>query len=80
MMTYITAPEAQATKQHTYSYFVQLVSIKIDEQGVPESCRIVDVVVLENTLEAIKAVIAAANWLSEYTIVSHWLPSDGAEF
>ena len=79
-MTYITAPEARTTKQRTYRYFVQLVSTKIDEQGVPESHHIVDVVVLKNTMEAIKAVIAAAGWLSDYTIVAHWTPSDCSEF
>lgn len=79
-MTYITASEAQTAKQRTYRYFVQLVSTKLDEQGVPESYRVIDLMVLENTWEGIKAVIAAAGWLSAYTIMSHWIPSDGAEF
>ncbi len=79
-MTYITASKAQTAKQRTYRYFVQLVSTKLDEQGVPESCCVIDVVVLENTLEAIKTVIAASGWLCGYTIVAHWIPSDCAEF
>ena len=79
-MTYLTASEAKTTKQQTYRYLVELASNQLDYDGVPESHQIVDVVVLENKLEAIKAVIAAANWLSDYTIVAHWLPSDCAEF
>ncbi len=79
-MTYITAPEAKTTKQRTYRYFVQLVSTKTDEQGVPASYRIVDVVVLENTLEAIKTIIVAAGYLSDYTVFAHWTPSDCSEF
>jgi len=79
-MTYLTASEAKTTKQQTYRYLVELVSNQLDYKGVPESHKIVDVVVLENTLEAIKAVIAAANWLSDCIIVSYWLPSDSAEF
>lgn len=79
-MTYITAPEAKTTKQRTYRYFVQLVSTKTDAQGVPASYHIVDVVVLENALEAIKTVIGAAGYLSDYSIVAHWTPSDCSEF
>jgi len=79
-MTYVTASTAQTAKRRAYRYFVQLVSTKLDVQGVPESYYTVDVVVLENTLEAMKTVIAAAGWLSDYTIVSYWLPSNCAEF
>ena len=62
IMTYITAPEARTAKQRTYLYLVELASNQLDHDGVPESHRIVDVVVLENTLEAIKTVIALL-WL-----------------
>lgn len=79
-MTYLTASEAKKTKQQTYCYLVELASKQLDRDGVTESRRIVHVVVLENALEAIKTVIAAANWLSGYTIVSHWIPSDYSEF
>lgn len=79
-MTYITAPEAIAAKQRTYLYLVESASNQLDHDGVPKSHRIVDVVVLENTLEAIKAAIAAAGCSSDYTIVAHWIPSDCAEF
>jgi hypothetical protein len=79
-MTSITATEASTRKQRTYRYFVQLVSTKLDEQAVPESYCIVDVVVLENSLEAIKTVIARADWLTSYRLVAHWIPCDCTEF
>lgn len=79
-MPYITALEARTTKQRTYRFFVELASKQLDHEGVPESQHIVDVVVLENKLKAIKAVIAAAGYLSDYTIVAHGTPSDCSEF
>lgn len=75
----LTVPEALSTN-HTYRYFCELASSQLDHEGVPESCCIVDVVVLDDTLEALKTVIAAASWLFGYTIVAHWIPSDCAEF
>lgn len=77
-MKYLTASNAVGAK-HSYRYYVELASDELDHEGVPESYRIVDVVVLENTLDAIKAVITAADWLSGYTIAAHWLPKDGCE-
>ena len=79
-MTQITVPEAEKTKSPTYRYFCELASEELDHEGVPESHRLVDVVVLENTENAIKTVVAATDWLSGYTIVAHWFPDDGAEF
>ncbi len=75
----LTAPEVQAATR-TYRYFCELASSQLDHNGVPESCCIVDVVVLDDTLSALETVIAAASWLSGYTIVAHWTPSDCAEF
>lgn len=79
-MPYLTAPEARTTKQRTYRYFVELASKKLDYWGIPESTMLVDVVVLELTEQAIAILIAAAGWLSGYTIVSHWVPEDCTEF
>lgn len=78
-MTQIKAPEAQKTKSPTYRYFCELASDELDHEGVPESHFIVDVVVLENKLAAIVAVVEAADWLSGY-MMGYWLPSDDAEF
>jgi len=75
-MTYLTASEAKTTKQHAYRYLVELASNQLDHKGVPVSYHTVDVVVLENTLKAIKAVITAAGWLSNYTVMAYWLPED----
>lgn len=79
-MTYLTASEVKTTKHRTYRYLVELASNQVDHDGVPVCHRIVDVVVLENTLEAIKAVITAAGYLCGYTIVAYWIPSDCTEF
>lgn len=79
-MPYLTAPEVRTTKQRTYRYFVELASIKLDYWGIPESTTMVDVVVLEPTKEAIELLIAASGWLSGYRVISHWVPSDCAEF
>lgn len=79
-MPYLTVCKARATKQRTYRYFVELASSKLDCQGVPETSRIVDVVVLEPTKEAIQQLITAAGWLQDYKIISHWIPDDCSEF
>ena len=80
IMTLLSASEAKTAKLRTYRYFVHLISSQLDHYIVPESCCIVDVVVLDDTFEALKTVIAAASWLSGYTIVAYWIPSDCAEF
>jgi hypothetical protein len=56
--------------------------LELDCNGipVPKDCQTVDVVVTEPGVEAIKALIAATDWFSGYTIVSHWIPSDCTEF
>lgn len=80
-MPYLTAPDAQKTEQRTFRYFVELASDTLDHEGVPERFQIVDVVVLENTKEAIKAAITAANWLEGYSMmVAHWIPEDNCPF
>ncbi len=62
-MNYLTAPGANTAKQ-CYRYWVELTSNQLDYEGVPTSHHIVDVVVLKNTLAAIKAVIALL-WLHD---------------
>lgn len=78
-MPYLTAPSAQKTER-TYRFFVELASDKLDYEGVPESFQIVDVVVLENSEQAIKTLIASAGWLKGYTMISHWIPEDNCPF
>jgi len=70
----LTAPDARETKQQTYRYFVELASNELGYEGVPERFRIVDVVVMEPTQEAIESLIAAAGWLDGWRIVSNWVP------
>lgn len=80
MMTLLSASEAKSAKLRTYRYLVQLASYQLDQEEVPEHVQLIDVVVLEPTLEAIKSLIAAAGWLDAFTIVSHWIPAESAEF
>lgn len=75
-----TLYKLQVEQQRTYHYYVDLVSKELDWEGVPEDEKMIDVVVLEPTLEAITAVVAAAGWLSNYTITSYWVPCDEDEF
>jgi len=81
--SYLTAPQAEKT-QRTYRYLVEMASneLELDRDGipVPKHLQIVDVVVTEPGVKAIKALIAATDWLSGYTTVSHWIPSDCSEF
>lgn len=80
IMPYLTQPGAQKTKEPIYRYFVELASNQLDYEGVPKSYRIVDVVVLENSEGAIKAVIAAIDWLQGFKIVAIWSPDDSCPF
>lgn len=78
-MPYLSPPSTQKTER-TYRYFVQLVSSKLDHQGVPHHTQLLDLVVTEPTAETIEVLIAAAGWLEGYTLVSHWIPDDCPEF
>ena len=78
-MPYLTAPSAQKTER-TFRYFCELASneLELDRDGipVPVDYKTVDLVVTEPTEQAIKTLIAAADWLKGYTMVSHWVPED----
>lgn len=83
MTAYLTAPKAAKT-QRTYRYMCLLASneLELDRNGipVPKHFQNVDMVITEPTLAAIASLIAAVGWLSGYTLVAHWIPSDCAEF
>ncbi len=72
-MPYLTAPTAQETKL-TYRYFAELASNEFDYEGLATHYRVIDVVVLEPTEEAIKTLIAATGWLKGYALVDFWSP------
>lgn len=73
-------PEVLNAQRRTYRYFVELIGNQLDYEGVTESSQLVEVVVFEPTKEAIASVIAAAGWLSAYSVVSYWVPEDETEF
>jgi len=77
MMTLLSASETKTVKLPTYRYLVQLASYQLDHLGVPEHVQLLDVVVLEPTLEAIISLVTATGWLDSFTMVSYWIPADG---
>ena len=80
MFQLLTAPNALAQPTQAIRYIVQLASIEtqLNSEGVlvPHDVKIVDVVVAEGTEAAIKALLAAADWLQGYELVSYWQPED----
>lgn len=78
-MPYLTDPDVSKNKQ-TYRFFVELATQRLDYWGVPEHCQVIDVVVTEPTAGAIKTLVAAGGWLTEYRIVSTWQPCCDAPF
>ena len=77
MMTYLTAPAVQEAKK-SYRFFAELASCELDYEGLSMHYQIIDVMVLEPTEKAIKALIASAKWLQGYTLVSFWQPEPGS--
>ncbi|MDZ4876784.1 MAG: hypothetical protein CLLPBCKN_006601 [Chroococcidiopsis cubana SAG 39.79] len=69
-MAYLTAPDAISAKQ-SYRYYVDLVSVQRDYQGVPEFTRTIDVVVTQPSKEAIVSLVAACSWLKGYEVISY---------
>ena len=80
---YLIGPGVEKT-QSVYRYMCQLASnkLELDRDGipVPKHFQIVDAVVTEPTLAAITSLIEVVDWLSDYTLMAHWIPSDSAEF
>lgn len=81
MLDLLTAPETLAQPTLAHRFLVELASDKteLDCEGVPvpKEFKTIDVVVLEPTEQAIKTLIAAADWLKGYSLVSFWTPEDG---
>lgn len=74
-MTYLTAPDAVGAK-HSYRYYVELASTQLDDDGIPERFRVVDVVVVQPTQSAIENVLSSNDWLQGYSLTSYWQPED----
>lgn len=73
----LTAPSAISTKAPTYRYLVELASkeTELDRDGfeVPSRYKTIDVVVTENSREAIAQLIAAAGWLQGWELAFFWV-------
>lgn len=84
MITLLSAPETLTNPNLAIRYLVQLDSIEQElnsqEVPVPKDSKIVDVVVVEPTKEAIAILLAAAGYLKGYQITSYWTPEDGCPF
>lgn len=80
-MPLLTDPLAYKSKRHTYRYFVELASHKLDWDGSVHHSQVIDVVIVEPSYEAIKTLVAAAGWLRDYSVVAWWTPlTDEAPF
>lgn len=78
-MPYVTAPKAIEAKQ-TYRYYVELVSLKLDYEGVPERHQIIDVVTVDPAIEAITSLLETAGYLKGYRMVGCWKPETCCPF
>lgn len=66
-----------------HRFFVELISHSYelqDDYPVPRKSLVVDVVVVEPTEEAIKALVAGCGWLRNHTLIKFWQPLDSSEF
>lgn len=73
----VTSPEVVEKKSVGHKYFVELASIKWelqDSRAVPVSSQILDVVVVEPTIQAIERLLVSGGWLKDWQIVSYSRP------
>lgn len=79
MLELLTAPTA-CEQPRNYRFMVELVRIQVDEEGVPESSQVIDVVVSSPTPEAIATLLATSDRLKDYAIADYWTPDDCDQF
>jgi hypothetical protein len=77
MLELLTVPETLAQLTQTHRFMAEVASNKVDFEGVPVDFKTIDVVVMSPTKQAIELLIAAADWLKGYSLVSFWTPEDG---
>ena len=77
MIAILTAPKTFGPSAKTYRYKAQLVSKRLDFEGVPVAHQTIDLLVNAPTEEAIALAIAGTDWLKGYSLMSYWLPEDG---
>lgn len=82
-MTYLT-DSAIAPGSSSYRFFVELASNEVEldayDQAVPVAFKTLDILVVEPTIEAIRKLVAAQNWLSDWSIVDYWQPDPDCPF
>ena len=80
MLQLLTAPQVLAAPAHSHRYMVELASIEVvlDARGVPvpASTKILDVLVVDPTAEAIATFLKAIGHLNGFKIVRHWQEED----
>ena len=76
----LTAPDALVNFTQAKRYFVELASHKSEldayDVQVPSDYKTLDVVVTEQTFDAIEVLLRAAGHLEDYSIVRRWVPED----
>lgn len=82
MAQFLTSNEATASNEHRFYVELSSKELELDSQEipVPKDFKLIDLVVAEPTEQAIRAAIAATNWLKGYSIVSWWKPEDESPF
>ncbi|OWY63860.1 hypothetical protein B7486_50615 [cyanobacterium TDX16] len=73
----VTCPQVSAQKLVGHRYFVELVSKQVeiqDSRPVPVSSQILDVVVVEPTIQTIERLLVSCGWLKDWQIVSYSRP------
>jgi len=81
MITLLTAAETQTAPAVAHRFMAELASreLELDAYGIAVSkdVKTVDLLVTVPDEVAIKALLAATDWLAGYSLVRYWQPEDG---
>ncbi len=78
-MVYFSAPGASDAPT-PYRFLVELWSLQTDEDGDPIETDLVDVLVVEPTIKAIRKLLQSEGLLELWQIVDHWQPDGDIPF
>lgn len=69
----VAAPEVFSQKLIGHRYFVELATKKYklqDDRAIPINTKIIDVVVVQPSIETIEQLLASCGWLRDWQIIS----------
>jgi len=70
----VTSPEVVEKKSVGYRYLVELASKQVqlqDDRAIPVDTQIIDVVVVQPSIETIEQLLASCGWLRDWQIISY---------